>query len=92
MGGFSSTLGVTTSSSLPLFVAVAVAFALDLAGFFLLVDSAAGVLGVVNLSLVAVLGVFAGLFNQLISNDDFIELLPFHQHHHCHPPSFASSI
>ena len=59
MGGFSSTLGVTVSSSLPLFVVAALA--LDLVVFFLLDDSAAGVLGVVNLSLVAVLGVFAGL-------------------------------
>ena len=59
MGGFSSTLGVTVSSSLPLFV-VAI-LALDLVVFFLLDDSAAGVLGVVNLSFVAVLGVFAGL-------------------------------
>ena len=59
MGGFSSILGVTASSSLPLFVAAA--FALDFVVFFLLDDSAAGVLGVVNLSLVAVLGVFAGL-------------------------------
>ena len=59
MGGFSSTLGVTVSSSLPLFVVAALA--LDFVVFFLLDDSAAGVLGVVNLSLVAVLGVFAGL-------------------------------
>lgn len=59
MGGFSSTLGVTVSSSLPLLVVAALA--LDFVVFFLLDDSAAGVLGVVNLSLVAVLGVFAGL-------------------------------
>ena len=59
MGGFSSTLGVTASSSLPLFVVAALA--LDFVVFFLPDDSAAGVLGVVNLSLVAVLGVFAGL-------------------------------
>ena len=59
VGGFSSTLGVTISSSLPLFVAAALA--LDFGVFFLVDDSAAGVLGVVNLSLVAVLGVFAGL-------------------------------
>ena len=65
VGGFSSTLGVTISSSLPLFVAVALA--LGFAVFFLVDDSAAGVLGVVNLSLVAVLGVFAGLSLSVIA-------------------------
>ena len=60
--GFSSTLGVSTiSSSLP--AAFAADFfddALGLEAFFLLAGSVAGVLGVDSLSLVAVLGVFAG--------------------------------
>ena len=60
--GFSSTLGVSImSSSLP--VVLAADFfggALVLVVFFLVEDSAAGVFGVDNLSLVAVLGVFAG--------------------------------
>ena len=60
--GFSSTLGVSnTSSSLPpAFAADFFEEALGLEAFFLLAESAAGVLGVDNLSLVAVLGVFAG--------------------------------
>ena len=63
VSGFSSAFGVTASSSLPLFTALAALAALaDLAlgAFFLVDDSAAGVLGVESLSFVAVLGVFAG--------------------------------
>lgn len=60
--GFSSTLGVSTiSSSLaPAFAADFFADDLGLEAFFLLAGSAAGVFGVDSLSLVAVLGVFAG--------------------------------
>lgn len=60
---FSSCFGVTASSSLPLLAALD-ALALDV--FFFVEDSAAGVFGVVNLSLVAVFGVFAGLASQYL--------------------------
>ena len=58
--GFSSTLGVCASSSLPLLVACFFGFA----AFFLVADSA-GCFGVESLSFVVVLGVFAGLLYQL---------------------------
>lgn len=88
--GFSAALGVAASSSLLLFAALA---ALDFGALFLVEDSVAGVLGVDSFNLVAVLGVFAGFTESVLSLILRIghAALPSHQRPRCPLLSFFSS-